>query len=227
MVHDMSVIEPSSDREGREQYRGSGPLRRRGQANSPVLFDTSGVPVTRERVRRTRRWMLLLLLTPLCLFGISILAFGTSGPPEPVVHPRSMPPGYQAVTDSYFGYAVPNSYTQNTTWTDQNGDFLYGRQNAFVAETEAILTHTPTAASPPPSSFKSFGERTLVPYRVGPAHRVTVPGTHIAFEEQITRPGGWVATAIDAWQQGTTTQVWLLIRAPGSVTHQVVASFQG
>jgi hypothetical protein len=227
MDHAMSVIQPPSDRQDHEAYRGSGPLRRRDQTNSPVLFDTSGVLVTPERVRRTRSWMLLLLLTPLCLFGISVLAFGTSGPPEPVVHPYSTPAGYVAVTDSYFGYAVPKSYTQNTTWTDQNGDFLYGRQSAFVAETEAILTHSPTAASTPPPSFKSFGERTLVAYRAGPAHPVTVPGTHIAFEEQITRPGGWVATAIDAWERGTTTQVWLLIRASPSVTRHVIASFQG
>jgi hypothetical protein len=223
----MSVIEPPSDREGREAFRGSGPLRRRDHANSAVLFDVSGVPVTRERIRKTRRWMLLLLLTPLCLFGISVLAFGTSGPPEPVVHPRSTPRGYEAVTDSYFGYAVPASYTQNTTWTDQNGDFLYGTQRTFVAETEAILTRSPTAGAQAPPAFKSFGERTLVPYRTGPAHRVTVPGTRIAFEEQITRPGGWRATAVDAWEQDTTTQVWLLIRAPASVTRQVLASFQG
>jgi hypothetical protein len=227
MVDDMSVIPPSPDRRDLDEYRASGPLRRRDQGNSPVLFDTAGVPVTRQRVRRTRRWMLLLLLTPLCLFGISVLAFGTSGPPEPVVHPRSTPPGYQAVTDSYFGYAVPKGYTQSTTWTDQNGDFLYGGPRAFVAETEIILNHSPSAASPPPPAFRSFGEPTLVSYQSGPAHRITVPGTRVAFEEQITRPGGWVATAIDAWERDTTTQVWLLIRAPAAVSRLVIASFQG
>jgi hypothetical protein len=227
MDPDMSVIEPPSDREGREAHRGSGPLRRRDHGNSAVIFDVSGVPVTRERVRKTRRWMLLLLLTPLCLFGLSVLAFGTNGPDEPVVHPRSTPRGWQAITDSYFGYAVPASYTQNTTWTDQDGDFFYGREGAFVAETESILNRAPTATAHPPPSFRSAGEPTLVAYTVGPAHRVTVAGTRIAFEEQVTRPGGWKATAIDAWQWDTTTQVWLLIHAPASVTGQVMASFQG
>jgi hypothetical protein len=223
----MSVVQPSPDGRTPERLRGNGPLRRRDRAGRPVLFDVEGQPVTRERVRRTRRWLLLLLLTPICLFGISILAFGTSGPPEPVVHPRVTPHGWQAVTDAYFGYAVPAGYKQNTTWTSQNGQFFYGTPKAYVAETEAILKTSPAADTAPPSAFQSFGEPKLVTYTAGPAHRVSVPGVRIAFERTITRPGGWTATAVDVWEKISSTQAWLLIHAPASVTRQVIASFQG
>jgi hypothetical protein len=192
-----------------------------------VIFDVSGVPVTRRRVRKVRIWMTLLLLTPVCLALISLLAFGTSGPPEPVIHPRSTPHGYQAITDADFGYAIPSGYQQNTTWTDQNADFLYGSSGAFVAETLASPDHPPTASSPPPLSFSSFGEPRLVPFTAHGMHAVTVPGTRQAWEEQITRPGGWIATAVDAWEADTSTQIWLLVHAPAGIARTVVASLQG
>jgi hypothetical protein len=218
MVPYMSVVQPSPDGQAPEPLRGNGPLRRRGPAGPAVLFDVDGQPVTPERVRKTRRWLLLLLLTPLCLFGISILAFGTSGPPEPVVHPRVTPPGWQAVTDAYFGYAVPAGYKQNTTWTSQNGQFFYGVPKAYVAETESILKTSPSATTPPPAAFRSFGEPTLSSYSAGPAHRISLPGVRIAFERTIT---------VDVWEKDTTTQAWLLIHAPAAVASQVIASFQG
>jgi hypothetical protein len=226
MGPDMSVIQPSPDGGAPDTLRGNGPLRRRDTAPAQ-LFDVSGQPVSPERVRKTRRWMLLLLLTPLCLFGISILAFGTTGPPEPVVHPRVTPRGYQAITDAYFGYAIPSGYTQNTTWTSQNGQFFYGTPKNYVAETESILKTSPSATTPPPSAFRSFGEPTLTGYTAGPAHRIAVQGVRIAFERTITRPGGWHALAVDVWEADTTTQAWLLIHTPAGISHQVIASFQG
>jgi hypothetical protein len=184
-------------------------------------------PEHRKRVRRTRVWMVLLLLTPVCLATISLLAFSTSGPPEPSVAPRLTPAGWYGVTDADFGYAVPNAYQQNTTWTDQNGDFFYGTAQAFVAETLLVTKVSPTAASPAPDSLRSFGESTLAPYTLHGGHTVSIPGTNYAFEEKMTRPDGYQAEVLDTWESDSSTQMWLLIRSSPAVTRTVLASLQG
>ncbi len=171
--------------------------------------------------------MALLLLTPVCLAGISLLAFNTTGPPEPVVHPRSTPTGYRAITDAYFGYVVPSGFKQNTTWTDQNGDFFYGTPSAYVAETLLSPKHGPTAGSAPPPPFQAFGVPKPTPFSARGVHGVTVPGTHGAWQEQISRPGGFVATAVDAWEPATSSQIWLLVHAPPAVVRTVLASLKG
>jgi hypothetical protein len=187
----------------------------------------AGSPAERRRVRRTRIWMLLLLLTPVCLAGISLLAFATSGPPEPTVHARAVPSGYYAVTDADFGYAVPNAYQQNTSWTDQNGDFLYGDPKAFVAETLLVADTPPTAGSRPPASLASFGQPTPLPYSLGDGHPIAVPGTSYAYEETMTRPGGYQAVIVDTWERSSSTQMWLMLHSPAPVTRTVIASLQG
>jgi hypothetical protein len=172
-------------------------------------------------------WMLLMLLTPVCLAGISILVYATDGPNEPTVEPIVTPAGYYGVTDADFGYAVPNAYQQNTTWTDQNGDFMYGGAGAFVAETELIAKTSPTATSPPPPSLAVFGQAAPVPYTLHGGHRVSVRGTAFAYEATMTRPGGYHAVVIDTWEASSSTQMWLVIRAPADVTHNVITSLQG
>jgi hypothetical protein len=171
--------------------------------------------------------MLLLLLTPVCLAGISLLTFATDGPSEPTVHPRAVPSGYYAVTDADFGYSLPNAYQQNTSWTDQNGDFLYGNAKAFVAETLLVVNQRPTAQSRPPSSLESFGEPAPVPYTLRAGHSIDVPGTSYAFEATMTRPGGYQAVIIDAWESSSSTQMWLMLHSPATVTRTVIASLQG
>jgi hypothetical protein len=182
----------------------------------------------RPQVRRTRLWMSLLLLTPVCLFGIAILVLESKGPAEPTVKPLSTPPGYQAITDAYYGYAVPASYSQNTTWTDQNGDFFYGTgKGGWVAETMLVTKHSPGPATAPPVSFRSFGENKPTPYTVSGGHAVRVADTAFAYEVDITRPGGWHAVAVDTWLSDSTTQMWLLVKASPPVTQTVISSLRG
>jgi hypothetical protein len=185
------------------------------------------LPPRPQRARRNRVWMVLLMLTPVCLAVVSLLTFATGGPNEPAVTPRVTPPGYYGITDAYFGYAIPKAYRQNTTWTDQHADFFYGRAPAFVAETLLETKKAPTATSRPPLSFQSFGEQSLMAYSLSGTHPVRVPGTTEAFEGTITRPGGYHAVAVDAWEQSTSTQIWLLVRAPAAVTAAVVDSLRG
>lgn len=204
----------------------------RSPAGRPVARPGRGgagaeAPLSRPRVRRTRLWMVLLLLTPVVLAAISLLAFDTGGPPEPSVKPLVTPAGWYGVTDADFGYSVPDAYQQNTTWTDQNGDFFYGTAPAFVAETLLVTKTAPTAASRPPASFESFGQNEVAPYALHGGHAITVPGTQFGYEELLTRPGGYRAVVVDTWEAATSTQMWLLLRTPASVAATVIASLQG
>jgi hypothetical protein len=185
-------------------------------------------PRTRVEVKRTRRWMLLMLLTPVVIIVVVWLDFDSSVFRLPVVPPVATPKGYTAITDAYYGYSVPATYEQNPSWTDADGDFFYGTTaGGWVAETMLVTKHSPTAATKPPSSFALFGEPTPTPYRVSGGHRVRVDDTTFAYEETITRPDGWRAVAVDTWLGDSSTQMWLLVKAPPGVTRTVIASLRG
>ena len=200
---------------------------RRRDPDAPVRLDVSGQPVTRRRIRRTRRWMLLLLLTPACLIVLVAVTVGSKGPKEPVVHPAVTPAGYVPVTDAYFGYAVPKGYSENAAWTDQNGDFLYGTARAFVAETMQVTSHAPTASAKQPASLRDYGLDAPKPYRVGTWRPLHVAGAQAGWETTVTRPDGWKATLVDTWIKQTSTQVWIMVHAPAGVAGKVVASLHG
>ncbi len=222
----MSAVYPSPDGGVPRPRTGQGSLdrsRRVPGRRGPA----AGPPPSRQRVRRTRTWMLLLLLTPVVLAGISLLTFTTGGPSEPTVQPVVVPAGYSAITDADFGYSVPKTYTQNLAWTDQNGDFFYGEPHAFVAETLLVSKVPPGPRTRPPASFESFGQPDPVPYSVGDGRTVRVPGTAYGYEEYVTRPGGYRALALEAWERSSSTELWLLVRAPATVTRTVIASLRG
>ncbi len=168
------------------------------------------------------------MLTPVCLTAVVLLAYATHGPSEPVVAARSVPAGYRAVTDAYFGYAVPKGWAEQAAWTDQTGDFLYGSPGAFAAETLAVPRQPPTAKSAPPQAFADFGLDVPSTVQViGVPRRIAVPGTAAAWEMRIARPGGFVGTAVDVWEASTTTQLWLLVHAPAGITAAVLHTLQG
>ena len=48
----------------------------------------------------------------------------------------------------------------------------------------------------------------------------------MAYRYTMTRPGGFEATAIDAWQSRSGAEIWLLIRADPATTASVLASLQ-
>ncbi|MHB1931357.1 MAG: hypothetical protein ACYDEN_12150 [Acidimicrobiales bacterium] len=180
------------------------------------------------QARRNRRWLLLFLMTPICLAVAVAFAFGVAGAPEPQVPPVSVPAGYRAISDAYYGYVVPASSQLNANWTDANGDWFYGVPRAFVAETMLVTRRSPTPSSRLPLQLEADGEaRGPVPLRVDGGHRITVPHTTFAYEVQLARPGGWHAVAVDTWLRDSSTQMWLLVRASPAVTRAVVASLQG
>lgn len=181
----------------------------------------------RRQVRRTRSWLLLLLLSPVCFLVVLYVSFGTSGPPQPVVHPALLPAGYTAVTDSDFGYAVPAGYRQNPTWTDANGDFFYGTPAAFVAEAMLLPRKPPGPRTAAPAALEAFGRDRPARLTLAAPRRVRVPGTAAAWRYSVTGPGGFTAVALDTWEPATSTQMWLLVHAPAAVTAEVLSSLQG
>ena len=104
--------------------------------------------------------MLLFLLTPASLGVVIAFALGAAGPPPPAgpsARPVSVPSGYAAVSNPYFGYAVPASYHANANWTDANGDYFYGNPpHGWVAETLLVARRSPTASTEPPATFRFF-----------------------------------------------------------------------
>jgi hypothetical protein len=183
---------------------------------------------TPQQVHGTRRWLLLFLFSPFVLVLIVVLLATTSVFREPAVPPMSVPPGYRAISDAYYGYSVPSSYRENPSWSDANGDFFYGTpRTGWVAETLLVADHAPGPAAAPPTVFTFYGELHRTSFRAGPAHPVRVPDTTVAYEETITRPGGWRAVAVDTWLADSHTQMWLLVKASPAVTHTVIASLRG
>jgi hypothetical protein len=144
----------------------------------------------------------------------------------PSVRPVSVPVGYKAVSDGYFAYAVPAGWSQNVAYSDDVGDLDTSGQSGWVAEHVDARAGPPTAGEAPPAVFATFGEPHPVPYRMGSATPVRVPGAMQAYRYHVTRPGGFTATAIDAWIAQSGAEVWLLIHADPSTTSTVAASLK-
>ncbi len=204
----------------------------------PGRFGGLAAPVERPRPARTRRerrgirgWMLLMLLTPASLGVVIAFALGAAGPPPPPgpsVRPLSVPAGYRAVANPYFGFAVPASYRPNAAWTDSNGDFFYGDPlHGWVAETLLVARRSPTAATRPPVTFRFFAEGRSTPYTLSGGHPVHVAGASFAWELDVHSRAGWRAVALDTWSRRSSTEMWMLVRAPGPVTRAVLASVRG
>lgn len=180
------------------------------------------------QARRNRRWMLLMAMTPV-VFAIlfALGTFSNGGQPEPVVHPLRTPPGYQAVTDAYFGYAIPKQWPQISSMSDSNGDFLYEGPGGWVGESERIARTSPGPSTPVPEALWAYGVTTPTRFAVRGGHRVQVPGTSFAWAVTLTRPGGARAQAVDVWEARSQTEVWLVVHASPAVERTVLGSLRG
>ena len=49
----------------------------------------------------------------------------------------------------------------------------------------------------------------------------------MAFRYIPDRPGGFQATAVDAWQASTGAEIWLLVDADAATTSRILASLSG
>lgn len=193
-----------------------------GRVTSPRL-DAVG----RQIRRRNRRWFILLLMTPAVFGLLAVLAVVTNGPPEPSVKPVSVPTGYRAISDAYFGYAIPSGWTVNRAFSDTNADFFYGTGLSWVGENLRIAKTAPLPGADPPTQLATFGQAGSLPYQLGTARPVTVPGIAVAYQYDVTRPNGFHATALEVWERSSDTDMWLLVHANPSVTTTILASLAG
>ncbi len=167
------------------------------------------------------------MLTPVVMTTLAVLAFTTKGPPEPSVKPRSVPAGFKTVSDAYFGYAIPSAWTENPVFTDANGDFFYQGQSGWVGENVRIRATRPVPGTDIPPPLATFGEGQPVPFQLGPARPLTIPGVAAAWAYVVRRANGFHATAVEVWESSSRTEMWLLINAGPGVAPAIAASLQG
>jgi hypothetical protein len=181
-------------------------------------------PVERVVQRRNRRWMTLVLVPSLLVGGAALVAALVADSGGSSVHPQVVPPGYRAVSDGLFAYAVPSTWAQSSAYTDNVGDLDTAGPAGWVAEHVDGRVNAPVAGEAPPGSFATCGESRPTPYHVGSATPTQVKGAAVAYRYTLTRPGGFAATAIDAWQSRSGAELWLLIRADAATTTAVLSS---
>jgi len=181
-------------------------------------------PVEIATRRRNRRWMGLVLFPALIVGTVALIVTMVAGSGGSSVHPALVPAGYKAVSDGYFAYAVPSTWAQSTAYTDDVGDLDTQGKTGWVAEHVGARATPPTPDETPPTSFATFGESRPVPYQLGRAAPAQVKGASVAYRYTLTRPGGFQATAIDAWQSGSGAEMWLLVHADTVTTSTVLAS---
>jgi hypothetical protein len=179
------------------------------------------------RARRNHLWMLLMALTPVVFGILYVLGVFTGGDPEPVVNPIHTPAGYTGVTDAYFGFAIPKGWTENNAYSDANGDFEYNGKGGWAGERESIQKVSPGVNNPVPVPLQSFEIGVPTPFKVSGKHRVTIPGIAWAYQMTLTRPGGFRAEAINAWEPHSQTELWLMVTSSATVDHTVLSSLQG
>lgn len=176
--------------------------------------------------RRNRQWITVIAVPALILGIIALVITLDFSKSAPTVRPAFVPAGYKAVQDGYFAYAVPAGWSQNLAYTDDVGDLDTSGPSGWVAEHVGARPGTPTPGETPPQVLAAFGEPRPEPYRIGAATPMTVTGATRAYRYVVTRPGGFAATAIDAWIGQSGAEVWLLIDADPSTTSTVLATLR-
>jgi hypothetical protein len=167
-------------------------------------------------LRRRNRRLMLFIAVPAVVVGVAaLLAALLSDQASPSVPPASVPAGYQAVTDGYFGYAVPSRWTTNSLFSDNVGDLETSGASGWVAEHLSTRDTALTAGSPPPSVFRVFGVTSPVP----PERAIAISGAADAYLYQFG-----AKTAIDAWRSSTGTEAWILISASPQVTAEIIST---
>ncbi len=176
--------------------------------------------------RRNRQWLTLIAIPAIVLGVAALIAAIVADQSGSTVSPLSVPSGYKAVSDGVFAYSVPSSWSTNSLYSDDVGDLDTSGRSGWVAEHVDARANAPIEGEAAPQAFRAFGVDTPTPFRIGEAQPARVPGTAIAFRYQITRPGGFEATAIDAWQSSSGAEIWLLVDAPQATTAKILGTFR-
>lgn len=169
--------------------------------------------------------MLGIALTPVLIGGITA-AVSALGPSSPTVA-ITPPAGFQAVTDAYYGYAVPRAWGADSSATDATGDYLYRGAGGWAGETLRDRGTPPVAGEAAPPSLGVFAEPHPVPFTLVGGRGVTVPGASAALAFQLVRGGRVDAQVLDVWTAGSRTELWLAVHADPATTRAVLGSLRG
>jgi hypothetical protein len=183
-------------------------------------------PAEKKVRRRNRQWFMVIAI-PSAVLGVAALTASIiADQSTPSVKPVSVPAGYKAVSDGVFAYAVPAAWTTNDLYSDDVGDLDTSGRTGWVAEHVGARPSPPVAGETPPPALRAFGANTPSPYQISTGQPTRVPGAAVAFRYQVSRPGGFQATAIDAWQSSSGAEIWLLVDASPATTAQILGTFK-
>lgn len=174
--------------------------------------------------RSNHKWMIVVCATPLVIVGVAA-AVSVFGPAAPTV-PVSTPPGYQAISDAYFGYVIPKEWKENDSATTDTGDYYYEGPGGWAGEVLGQRSDPPVLGEAPPSELGVFGAAQAMPFTLTGGRSVTVPGTTVAWSYRMVRNGSVVASVVDAWVAGSSSEVWLAVHADAATTTSVLTSLR-
>lgn len=178
-------------------------------------------PAERALRRRNRRLLLLVSVPAVIVGAAALIAAVVASSSSPSVKPSGVPAGYKAVTDGYFGYAVPSGWSTNDLFTDAVGDLETSGSGGWVAEHIGVRSTPPAPGETPPSSLRTLG---IVHLESG--QPITVPGAQAAYRYSFAATGGPAGVAVNAWQASTGAELWVVVDAPPGVTSQILASLK-
>ena len=188
-----------------------------------------GLDFTPEEIqarRSNRRWLVGLAILGIGILAAALAATAVANSNEPS-GPRQVPPtGYQTVNDGYFSYVVPKTWTNNGSFTDGTGDVENSGPTGFAAQHIALVKDPPTLGETPPVSLQALGTAHPEPFTLSDGHPVQVKGASIAFAYTATRPDGFKASVIDAYDYRAAVELWLVVSSPADVTATVLNSLE-
>jgi len=184
-------------------------------------------PAERAQRKHNRRLLLTIAIPAVVLGVAALIASIVADASTPSPHALLVPAGYHAVGDGVFSYAVPDGWSKNDAYSDDAGDLETSGATGWVGD---HLTARPTPPAPgeaAPQVFESFGQDRPTPFAIGNPVKIQVPRTTIAYRYDITRPGGFTATAVDAWEPSSGAELWLIVQADPQTTDRVISTLNG
>ena len=192
-------------------------------------YKARGLDFTPEELvarKRNRRWMLGLAVSSIVVLVLALIASGVAQSNQPKGPHLTPPPGYKVVTDGYFGYVVPKSWTTSQEYSDNVGDIDTTGTSGWAGEHVAYRLDAPVSGEVPPVSLQAFGLPRPKSFQLTGGHPTTVIGAATAYAYTMTRPGGFVASVVDAWDARAGIEIWLVVKASPTVTDQVMSSLR-
>lgn len=188
-----------------------------------------GLDLTPEEIqarRSNRRWLVGLAVSAIAILAAALAATATANSNEPSGPRQTAPPGYQTVNDGYFSYIVPKAWANNGSFTDSAGDVENSGPTGFAAQHIALVRNPPTLGENPPPAFQALGTAHPAALILSQGHPVQVKGASTAFAYSATRPDGFTASVIDAYDYRAAVELWLAVSGPADVTSAVLNSLE-